>query len=197
MSSDTETLRVYSDMADEYASLTSEATSDPVLETFVAALPTASRILDLGCGPGQAAARMARAGHMVDATDATPEMVELAGKHEGVTAWVATFDDLKGSDIYDGIWANFSLLHAPRSDMPRYLRALRALLKPAGLFHIGMKTGTDEKRDELGRLYTYYTEEELTDLLKEAGFTPFSSTVGQDVGLDGKMADWVTIAAHG
>lgn len=196
MSSDIETLKVYGEMADDYAALTTEETEDPALTTFIGALPKGSHVLDLGCGPGFAAARMARAGLTVDATDATPAMVELARQHAGVNAWVATFDDLTGSSLYDGIWANFSLLHAARGDMPRYLGTLRELIKTGGMFHIGMKTGTGEHRDALGRLYTYYTEEELTVLLNDARFAPFSSTTGRDKGLDGEWADWVTITAH-
>lgn len=196
MSSDRETLKVYGDMAADYAAMSSEAAKDPALETFISALPKTAHVLDLGCGPGNAAARMAQAGLTVDATDATQAMVDMAGRHAGVNAWVATFDDLTGTDIYDGIWANFSLLHAPRGDMPRHLGTLRELLRVGGMFHIGMKTGSGEKRDPLGRLYTYYTAEELTTLLQDAGFTPFSSRTGQDKGLDGVMADWITITAH-
>ena len=197
MTTDRETIDVYGARAQEYVQATDGAENDPQLIAFIGGLPRGAQVLDLGCGPGIAAAEMARAGLIVDATDATPAMVDLAGRHAGVSARVATFDDLTGTDLYDGIWANFSLLHAPRADMPRHLAALRALLRPGGLFHIGMKTGTGEHRDDLGRHYTYYTKEELTGLLEAAGLTPFSSATGRDTGLDGKPADWVTIAAHG
>ncbi len=80
--------------------------------------------------------------------------------------------------------------------MPRYLGTLREMLKTGGMFHIGMKTGTGERRDALGRLYTYYTGPELEQLLRDARLTPFSSTTGRDKGLDGEWADWVTIIAH-
>ena len=197
MSADTETLKIYGAQAQEYADLTDGAGDDPLLETFIAALPQGGTVLDLGCGPGTASARMAAAGLKVQATDAVPEMVTLAATHLGVTAQVATFDDIGGTDLYDGIWANFSLLHAPRTEMPRHLSALRQALKPGGLFHIGLKTGTDEKRDALGRLYTYYTADELHSLLKAANLTPFSSHTGCDKGMDGTMADWIVITAHG
>ncbi len=197
MTGDDETLRVYGEKAEEYRAMMADAPRDPLLETFIAALPARSHVLDLGCGPGMAAARMAVAGHAVDATDATPAMIALARQHPGVNAWLATFDDLTGSDIYDGIWANFSLLHAPRAAMPGHLATLRALLKPGGLFHIGMKAGSGEFRDSLGRLYSYYTEQELSDLIRDAGLTPFSSARGEDIGLSGEMAPWVAISAHG
>ena len=99
-------------------------------------------MLDLGCGPGLAATRMANAGLQVDAMDGSAEMVAMAAQHDGVTAWQATFDQITGTDIYDGIWANFCLLHASKEAMPHHLAAMVTALKPGGAFHIGMKTGS-------------------------------------------------------
>jgi len=196
--SDPETIRVYDSQAAEYAGLTDEATAeDPQLRAFIDALPAGGRVLDLGCGPGQAAALMAASGLQADATDASSEMVAMAAAHPGVTAWQATFDDIAGEDLYDGIWASFCLLHAPRADMPRHLAALKHALKPGGTFYIGLKTGDGEHRDSIGRLYTYYQPQELDHLLKTAGFTPQSHRTGRSQGLDGSMADWISVIAHG
>lgn len=197
MTPDTETLRVYDAMAEKYASVTADASADPLLAGFIKALPRGAHVLDLGCGPGIIAGHMARAGLSVTATDASTEMVTLAAGTPGVTARLATFDEIAGEDIFDGIWANFSLLHAPRAAMPRHLAALRLALKPGGLFHIALKSGTGAHRDALGRLYTYYTADELDHLLRAAGFTPISSATGRDIGLSGEMADWIAITAHG
>jgi trans-aconitate methyltransferase len=195
---DPETIRVYDDRATEYADLTdSNISDDPNLAAFIAACPAGGRVLDLGCGPGAAAAAMVQAGLKVEATDASSEMVAMAARHPGVTARQAVFDDISGSDIYDGIWASFSLLHAPRTDFPSHLKALHKALKPGGTFWIGMKTGTGQARDTLGRLYTYYTAPELDTYLTEAGFTPRSHKVGTGKGLDGKEAEYILVTAHG
>lgn len=196
--SDKETLAVYNSKAADYAELTDAALrTDPTLVAFLDHLPASAHVLDLGCGPGTAAATMANAGHSVVAEDAAEEMVVLAARHQGVQARVATFDDISGTEVYDGIWANFSLLHAPRAKMPEYLDRLHAALKPGGLFHIGLKLGDGEKRDGLGRKYTYYTEDELVGLLQAAGFTPIARSFGSDPGLDGVMADWICVLSRG
>lgn len=197
MSVDKETVSVYGREADRYADMTNDLDDLPALTDFIGRLPRGGHALDLGCGPGWAAARMAAEDLRVTATDATPEMVDMARKFPGVRAELATFDDVKGEAIYDGIWAHFSLLHAPRADLPRYLEALSKALKPGGWFHIGMKTGTGEKRDPLGRRYTYVTASELDGLLRDVGLTPEASETGAEKGLDGVMAPWVTILARG
>ncbi|KIN65284.1 Methyltransferase type 11 [Sulfitobacter noctilucae] len=195
---DAETLRTYAAKAAEYADVTGPVIAkDPVFAAFLEEVSPGGHILDLGCGPGLFAGAMAARGFKVTATDAVPEMVEMANTHHGVTAQVTAFDDIKGIDIFDGIWANFSLLHAPRNAMPRHLAALHQALKPGGTFHIALKTGTGEKRDTIGRLYTYYTDAELTDLVAQAGFTVTDRNTGRDKGLDGTYADWIALRAYG
>jgi SAM-dependent methyltransferase len=193
--SDPETLGVYATKAQEYADVTRKLTNDPQLQAFIDAVKPGGTVLDLGCGPGIAAQKMARAGLMVTAIDPVPEMIELASQHEGVTAKVASFDDLMGANLYDGIWANFSLLHAQRSDIPRHLSNIAKALRPNGVFHIGVKTGTGSSRDSLGRLYTYFTPDELTGLLADAGLIVKEQSKGSDKGLDGTIADWVCLRA--
>ncbi|MEI4260888.1 class I SAM-dependent DNA methyltransferase [Roseovarius sp. D0-M9] len=197
MTSDPETLAAYGTQAQNYAAMTDSLKGDKHLAIFIAALPKGARVLDLGCGPGRAAGQMADHGLKVDALDAVPEMVAMAAVHPGVAARQGTFHDIAGTDLYDGIWANFSLLHAPRADMPGHLAALKTALKPGGLFHIGVKTGTGAARDKLGRHYTYYTQGELRGLLSAAGLAPHDSWTGRDRGLAGQMDDWVVIHAHG
>lgn len=197
MSGDDATLKVYGAKAQHYADINASEGEDRLLAAFIKAMPAGGRVLDLGCGPGTAAHVMAEAGLQVDAMDAVPEMVDMAARHPGVTAWVASFDDIRGVNIYDGIWANFSLLHAARADMPRHLGGIAQALRPGGRVHVAVKSGTGERRDTLGRLYTYYTEAELHGLLSDAGLTPGATTTGAGKGMDGTMADWIAMTAHG
>lgn len=168
--SDDQTLSVYQARAASYADLGISQTQATALEYFVGALPRNAHILDLGCGPGLHARAMMDLGHTVDAIDATQAFVDAAISR-GVTARLATFDDITGHDLYDGIWASFSLLHAARADVPRYLKALAHALKPGGAFFLGMKTGSGEDRDAIGRHYCYFTPEELEQMLTELGLT--------------------------
>lgn len=194
---DRETLKVYAEKAQDYAAMTDAQTMrDPSLQAFIAAMPKGGHVLDLGCGPGASAAHMARAGLKVEAYDPVPEMVTMAAQHDGVNARQASFEDVSGTGLFDGIWANFSLLHAPRENLPKLLNNISQALKPEGRFHIAVKTGTGSHRDKLGRLYTYYTEEELTRLLNIAGFSVIGRRDGCDPGLSGEEAHWIALAAR-
>lgn len=194
--SDEETLNVYAEKAQDYADLTDSVNSaDPSLINFIGAMPVKGRVLDLGCGPGMSAAQMAKAGLSVDAYDPVPQMVALASRHQGVSATLARFDDVNGRAVYDGVWANFSLLHAKRDEMPKHLARIAKALKAGGRFHIAVKTGTGSHRDKLGRYYTYYTEDELTDLLNAAGFKVTTRREGCGKGLSGEDEHWIALAA--
>ncbi|SHF08730.1 Methyltransferase domain-containing protein [Ruegeria intermedia] len=194
---DPRTIAVYDAQADRYADLTdADNTGDPQLARFIAAVGRGGRVLDLGCGPGASAVVMAQAGLRVEALDASAEMVTLAGRHPGVTARQAGFADLDAVATYDGVWANFSLLHAPRHDFPAHLAAVHRALRPGGVFFIAMKLGQGEGPDRLGRFYSYYSEDELKDFLHAAGFTVTDRRLGSGTGLDGSVSDWIGLATH-
>lgn len=197
--SDARTLEVYAGAARHYAegfARADDSFHDQDLATFIATLPPHGRVLDLGCGPGHWAARLRDAGFQVDATDASPEMAALAKSDFDIAVRVAQFEDLDDQALYDGIWANFSLLHAPRRDFPAHLQRIHRALKPQGAFYIGMKLGQGEGRDSLGRFYAYYSEDELRRLLVTAGFTVTGSRCGNGKGLAGGEETYVMVAAH-
>lgn len=192
---DRKTLEVYDAQAEDYSRLIANW-QDSGLDAFIATLPASGAVLDLGCGPGNAAAKMAAAGLNVTATDGSAEMVRLAARHPGVTALQATFDEITGDALYDGILASFSLLHAPRSALPRHLAALHRAAKPGAILLLRMKLGQGEAVDSLGRFYSYFSESELNGLLEQAGFSVASARTGRDKGLAGDIEDWIAITAH-
>lgn len=195
MSVDAKTLAVYNEKAAEYASVFDNGgKAGAHLLRFMGALPAGGRVLDLGCGPGGSSYLMMQDGFDVDAVDASTEMVKFASA-KGVAARVATFDDIEGVDLYDGVWANFSLLHAPREKLPAHLTALVRALRVGGVFHIGMKTGTGTKRDHLDRKYTFVTEDELRALFDAAGLDIVAQDTGHEVGLAGTDDWWIVLMA--
>ncbi len=195
MTVDPRTIAVYDARAADYAKLTGSDQPDADLRAFIDGLPKGARVLDLGCGPGTSSAHMAAAGLSPDPVDASAAMVSLARDRFGLPARQASFDDLDAVAAYDAVWANFSLLHAPRADLPRHLAAITGALVPGGLFHIAMKTGSGEARDAIDRLYTYVTVAELHRLLADAGFSVVAMREGVDIGLSGSQDPFVICRA--
>ena len=196
MSTDPETLAVYDRTAQDYADMVRTDSPRGSLSEFIGLMPAGGRVLDLGCGPGDAAAVMRDAGLETDALDASPVMVELASATHGIDARCATFDDLDASGIYAGVWASFSLLHATRQDLPRHLAAIARSLVQGGHLSIGMKVGAGAGRDALGRFYTYVGVEELRGLLEEVGLDVLSTREGEERGLAGTLDPYVIMLAR-
>ncbi|MEJ6708949.1 MAG: class I SAM-dependent methyltransferase [Amylibacter sp.] len=193
---DTQTIDVYNAKAQDYIDLVTTDKPTRHLQAFIDALPKGGHALDLGCGPGNSAAMMQAAGLIATAIDPSPKMVELGRAKFGIGIKLGTFEDVTQTAIYDGIWASFSMLHAPRADVPRYLKAIHTALKPNGTFVIGVKTGSGEERDAIGRRYTYFEETELDTLLRGAGFTPTHAHTGSEAGLAGTIDPFIIVTAH-
>jgi len=197
MSADAKTLAIYDAKAADYAKIVVSKAEHKSLIGFVEDLPKGAHVLDLGCGPGHYAAEMLKRGCTVDAVDGSAAMVALAQDVEGLNATQALFDDLDAAETYDGVWASFSLLHAPRKKLPQHLGQIKRALKPGGVFHIGMKLGDAEARDALGRAYTYVSEPGLLELLTDAGFEPYDIFKGEGTGLSGSIDKFILVRAHG
>lgn len=196
---DKRTIAVYDEKAADYIKLTATAQPDDSLQGFIDAVAPGGKVLDLGCGPATASAHMRGAGLHPDPVDASQGMVDLANATYDIGARLGTFDDLEAVQTYDGVWANFSLLHAPRADLPRYIKAISTALKPDGVLHIGMKTGKGQSRDTIERLYTYVSVAELGQMIKDAGLDITFTKEGKDKGLSGSVDAFVIMRAvkHG
>jgi SAM-dependent methyltransferase len=114
------------------------------LAVLQATFPPGSRLLEIGCGTGEEALALARAGYRVVATDISPAMIEAArakaGEGQDNVTWhvlpagqLARLLDDHGPGAFGGAYASFGALNC-EPDLAPALAALAHLLQPgAGL----------------------------------------------------------------
>ena len=100
-----------------------------------------SRLLDLGCGTGLDAVRMAQRGHCVTATDWSPAMVrrtqeraereQLNGRVRAVNVGTHELRRLDGDASFDGAYSDLGALNCV-PDLAAVSRECARLLKPGG-----------------------------------------------------------------
>ncbi|WFU03794.1 class I SAM-dependent methyltransferase [Rhizobium sp. CB3171] len=166
------------------------------LDAFLNTLPAGASILELGCGGGQDAAYMISRGFNVTPTDGSPEIAEQAEKLIGKPVIVRRFEELEDDQLYDGIWAEASLLHVRRPDLPGIFNRIHKALKNGGIFHASFKAGEAEGHDSFGRYYNYLSAHWLNDLLISTGWKDISLNETDGGGYDGKPTRWLRMRAR-
>ncbi len=172
------------------------------LDRTRALLRSEDRVLELGCGTGTTALRLAPHVQSYLATDFSPQMIAIADDkrraHGQIPALVfrtATAENLAGKpEQFDAV-LGFNYLHLVR-DVPATLRCIHKMLAPEGLFI--SKTPCLSEMNPLIRLamlpamravgkapfVTAFTAEDLHQLLTAAGFeviaTERHATKGKD-----------------
>ena len=166
------------------------------LDAFLAALPARATILELGCGGGHDAAYMMSRGFDVTPTDGSAELAREAEKRLGRPVRVMRFEALDATEIFDGIWAEASLLHVPRSALPDIFDRILRALKTGGIFHASFKAGEAEGHDKFGRYYNYPSAVWLEAMLSARGWKNITMTEADGGGFDGEPTRWLYVKAQ-
>lgn len=128
-------------------------------------------ILDFGCGPGRDLRSFTRLGHRAIGLDGAESFVAMARADSGCEVWHQDFLALDlPAERFDGIFANASLFHVPRQELPRVLRQLRAALKPGGVLFSSNPRGGNDEGWSGNRYGAWHDYESWKALLEYAGF---------------------------
>jgi SAM-dependent methyltransferase len=104
-----------------------------------------ARLLEIGAGTGQDSAFFAQHGLTVLATDLSAEMVARC-REKGLDALVMDFSRLEFATAeFDAVHAMNCLLHVPNTDLPVVLAEIARVLRPGGLFFLGVYGGSEEE----------------------------------------------------
>jgi SAM-dependent methyltransferase len=186
-------VKTYDTLAEEYEARAPSyyATSNQALIPFINSLPTAGRVLDVGCGVGYTTALLAHAGFKVEGIDLSPNMVAHA-LHRNPTVTV-TCGDFVGApyhpESFDGILL-FSFLHLfPKKEAAIVLDKVSEILKEKGMLFLTTSKATrptegiELKNDytkPLSRYRKRWTESELERFIISSGYGIINQETVQD-----------------
>jgi SAM-dependent methyltransferase len=134
----------------------------------------AKSLLEVGAGTGQDSVYFQDEGLDVVAIDVSPEMVARC-RAKGVEAYERDFLHMGfEAETFDAAYAMNCLLHVPNKDLPEVLRAIATVLKPGGLFYIGLWGGPSREGiyphddQEPKRFFAWRTDAEIFTYVREA-----------------------------
>ncbi|MGM1050425.1 MAG: class I SAM-dependent methyltransferase [Bacillota bacterium] len=130
-------------------------------------------VLETGAGPGRDSLYFRQHGLDVTAIDMSEEMVHLC-QQKGLNAMVMDFYHLKFADqAFDAVYAMNCLLHVPKVQLIDVLVEIRRIMKPNGLFYLGLYGGLstdgvwEQDTYEPKRYFAMYPNEEIQRIVKE------------------------------
>lgn len=189
------TLAFYQHNALDYAARTLSADLSRLYKPFLDVLPANARVLDAGCGAGRDLDAFSKRGLRVMGIDASSELVRIARANFGVNAIVQRLEDVDFENQFDGIWACASLLHLPKNSLDPTLLRLRRALVESGVLFVSIQEGSGEEITEDGRFFARYSQEEISDHIRGAGFQILETWITLDTLLERRGLSWINLLA--
>ncbi len=184
------TIEYYNTNAEDFIKGTIHADMSDNRGRFLKHVVPGGKILDAGCGSGRDSLAFIKAGYLVDAFDASEEICRITSETLGIPVECKRFEELSGSEQYDGIWACASLLHVRKEDLSDVMGRLHRLLKPKGVLYASFKEGITERVKD-GRFFHDMTENSCLELFKSTGFDVIEVFRNHDVRENHTEEIWV------
>jgi ubiquinone/menaquinone biosynthesis C-methylase UbiE len=168
----------FAEVAEQWDEIRSDYFTEHMRDAAIAKvpLPPSAVVADVGTGTGFVAAGLASRAARVIGFDASPEMLAVARRNLGSFANVefreAAGDKLPVSDeIFDGVFANMYLHHAP--DPLATIQEMARTLKPNGVLCItDLDTHDHEwQREQMADLWLGFERDDIRRWFAEAGLT--------------------------
>jgi SAM-dependent methyltransferase len=128
-------------------------------------------LLEIGPGTGKDSLFFQENGLNVKCIDLSPELVKIC-QQKGLDAQVMDMAELSfPKDSFDVVYALNSLLHIPKKDLPAVLKNILTVLKPNGLFYMGVY-GSENESEHIWendpytpkRFFAFYSDEHLQEI---------------------------------
>lgn len=130
-------------------------------------------LLDIGAGHGRDSAFFMNNGIDVVAVDLSNEMIKLCSE-KNIEAYELDFYNLHQLNrSFDTVWAMNSLLHVEKSNLPSVLQGIKNVLRPSGLFFMGVYGGDSSEGIWENDIYTphrffsSYTDDDIKNIVSK------------------------------
>lgn len=130
-----------------------------------------SSLLEIGAGTGTDGIYFKESGLDVHCIDLSTEMIRYC-KERGLNAQIMDFYNLDFDDhSFHAVYALNCLLHVPKADIHKVLKEINRVIKPEGLFYMGVYGGIDsegiwmEDSFEPKRYFASYIDDSLRTLV--------------------------------
>lgn len=183
------TLNSYDIHALEYATNVEHLHHKEEIQRFLQEIPSQkANVIDIGCGSGRDVKIFSDLGADAIGIDFSSKMIEIARETAPSSSfYVMDIESLSfRRETFDGAWANCSLLHISKQNMPATLKKIYDILKPRGIFYVSVKQddidelfSPDARYEGAEKYWSFYKKDELIHLLNNAGFDIINVTISE------------------
>jgi len=164
---DKKTINYYNKNSINYVEKTFNLQLDEQWNEFIAHIKPKGRIIDIGCGSGRDMIKFQQLGFTTEGLEPSPLMAEIARQNSGSIVHDFPVENLTLLEQFDGAWACASLLHVHERNIRHAIGNILNSLKDNGCLYFSLKNGSGQIRQSDDRLFVYYDESKLLDLIKK------------------------------
>lgn len=160
---------------------------------FLKYVKPCGKIIDIGAGSGRDIKYFLDKGFAAEGIDASSELCRLAKTYSGAVVRCISIEEWKPLILYDGLWANASLVHLSLAEIEKFICRLPMILTERGVAYMSFKTGIVTGYDEKGRMLTDVSLDTVQQIVaKSTAISMIESWITEDK-LNRDDFEWINV----
>lgn len=190
---DNDTIDYYDQNAEQYFKKTKDADMTENCDRFIRHVIPGGKIVDIGAGSGRDILYFKSKGFRVEGMDASIELCRLASAYTSINVKCLRIQDWNPTEVYDGIWANASLLHLTLKEIKEFFFRAESYLTDYGVMYVSFKSGISTGKDIEGRYFTNVTREKVQKIVAESAAFDIVESWETEDRLKRRGFEWINI----